>query len=391
MGKQKIVISILLLFGSAVSICVKCKELHDNIEKQKLHDAAAVSAQEYLQSKYGFTSTMSDETEYPMRQEGLLEKNVYEFSSEYNGRNFYVWVNKSDDNNIRYKDSYQFDDIYSDIESELKSEFPESFISYFWIGDNNEWDTNFSLYGGFAEYYNGDNLDELMKNGRGSVTMCIADATLENTAITQKLSDLNFSYCLTVFDNTEHLDEFEKFSEKKSSVISYIWYEYAAPYITEHKDNFGGEEHKLNIDIKQCGEFSYAYLSNMDFPFSESIKPPEKVDTNTFINHFRYENSDVKKSYDEREYVDAPVSEAWKFEGGSEDVIIYYPLDKLGNHNIDDIGGAWFLYGGESNNRNIDNILVFGDYAVMHLGFGTREFMLVDTSGKDQYIPQWAK
>ena len=249
MKKESIAVSILMFISIATAIGMKCIEFHEKKEKQKLHDSAAVAAQEYLQSKYGFTSAMSDETGFPERQKVLLRDNIYEFSSEYGGKDFYVWVNKNDDSSIRCKDSYQHDEICSDIEKELKKEFPVSFISYFWIGDNDEWQTDISLHGGFSDYYTGDNLDELMKNGRASLTMCIADASIENTNVTQKLSDLNFRYCLTVFDTAEHLDEFEKFSGKSIFASSYMDYQYAAPYFTEHRDNSGDEEHRLSIDI----------------------------------------------------------------------------------------------------------------------------------------------
>ena len=333
-------------------------EVKNKAEAKKLHDAAAAQAQEYLQSKYGFDAPMSDESEYPLRQKWLLEESVYEFSSEYDGRKFTVWVNPSDGDNIRCKDSYQFDDMCAKFKDMIEAEFPKSYISDLWLGDNDEWKTGNSLYGGFSDYYDGTNFVEMIKkNGKGSITVCVAESSLE--------------------------DSLNKFTE----------YKYAVPYITEHIDNLSGEKKKLAIDLKDCGEFKYAYLpvEIRGFPESEETSPPTKMDLGLFNMGFVWGGSDYNSAYDEREYIDTPVSDPWGFETRYGDVMVYYPLEKLKGHNIDDLGFAWRSYSGQTNNRNIEKLTVFGDYAVLRLAFGDTRFMIVDMSGKDEYIPGWMK
>lgn len=389
--------------AETISLCISIAlilgtigfNIYEKIEARKLHSDAVTAAQNYLKSKYGFNAAMSDETEYPARQKWLLKHSVYEFTSEYNEKTFYVWVNKSSDNDIRCKDSYQFDDIYSDIKNRLENEFPISFISNFWLGDNDEWQTGIALYGGFSDYYDGTNLNEIiMKNGKGTIKMCIAEDSFENSDIDKKLSDLNFTYCLTAFDTAEHLNEFKDFCGSGTSSFSdFIKYEYAAPYITEHIDNLSGEKTKLNIDLKYSGDFMYAYLpvENWNFPASENLDPPSKLDTNYFIDLFEFKGSKHEKAYDEREYVDTPVSEPWQFNCRYGDVMIYYPLDKLSEYDVEELGGAWYSHSGFSSNRNIEKLVVFGDYAVLRLQLGNMDFMLVDMSGKSEYTPGWAK
>ncbi len=395
MKARKIVIAVGISAMAAFFSYKTYNEVKNKAEAKKLHDAAAAQAQEYLQSKYGFDAPMSDESEYPLRQKWLLEESVYEFSSEYDGRKFTVWVNTSDGDNIRCKDSYQFDDMCAEFKDMIEAEFSESFISDLWLGDNDEWKTGNALYGGFSDYYDGTNLVEMIKkNGKGSISVCVAESSLEDSDIDQRLSELNFTYSLTAFDTAEHLDEFQKFCESGQSYLNeFTEYKYAVPYITEHIDNLSGEKKKLAIDLKDCGAFKYAYLpvEIRGFPESEETSPPTKMDLGLFNMGFVWGGSDYNSAYDEREYIDTPVSDPWGFETRYGDVMVYYPLEKLKGNNIDDLRFAWRSYGGFANDRNIEKLTVFGDYAVLRLEFGDTRFMIVDMSGKDEYIPGWMK
>ena len=378
-----------------IYIALLLSQIHEKTEAKKLHDDAVTAAQGYLQSKYGFSASISDETEYPARQRLLLKYGIYEFTSEYNEKTFSVWVNKNKENGILCKDSYQLDDMYSDIKNRLEDEFPVSFISDFWLGDTDEWETGLFLHGGFSDYYDGTNLNEIItKSGKGHIDMCVAEASFEDSDIDKKLSDLNFTYCLTAFDSAEHLDEFKKFiGTEKTAFYDYTQYKYAAPYITEHIDNLSGEKTKLNIDIKHSDDFMYAYLpvENRNFLASENIEPPSKLDANYFIDLFEFKGSKLTKAYDEREYVDTPVSEPWQFNCRFGDIMIYYPLDKLSEYDVEDLGGAWRSQSSIHNNRDIEKLVIFGDYAVLRLQFTNMDFMLVDMSGKDTYTPGWAE
>lgn len=370
--------------------------IHDKKEAQKLHDAAATVAQEYLQSKYHFSVPMCDDSEYPKRQEWLLSRNVYEFSAEYGGRSFAVWVNMPPEGETCCKDSYQFEDMRSELEGRITSKFPSAFITMFWLGDNDEWQKDQKLHGGFSDYYDGTNLDEIiMKSGTGTIKLCIAGDSFAGSGIDQMLSDLNFTYCLTAFDTEEHLEEFKKHCNPQTDSFSrFFEYQCAAPYLTEHIDNFGQTKSELHIDLIPCGDFLYAYLpsdTNHGFPASEPLAPPVQLDTNEFIGKFEYSGSKYTKAYDEREYVDTPISDAWHVDCRYGDIMIYYPLEKLRDYNPEELGMAWFSYSGQSNNRNIEKPVIFGDYAVFRLPYAEMDFMLADMRGKGQYIPGWAQ
>ena len=69
--------------------------------------------------------------------------------------------------------------------------------------------------------------------------------------------------------------------------------------------------------------------------------------------------------------------------------MVYYPLEKLKGHNIDDLSVAWYSQSSCANNRNIEKFTVFGDYAVLRLELPSTRFRIVDMSGKDEYIPGW--
>ena len=362
---------------------------------EKLHDNVVTAGQAYLQTKYGFTTDLTDETEYPARQRILLGEGIYEFSAEYNGRKFYVWVNSNTDDTDKCKDSYQYEDMFSEIKNRLYAEFPTSFIHYFWIGDDDEWETSHLLNGGFSEYYDGSNLDDILKkSGMGNIKFCVANASFKDSDIPQMLSDLNFSYCLTAFDNAEHLNEFQKLVEDTGTQLSteYTLYKYAYPYITENINNLHGEVSTPQIVLHDAEDFVYSYLpiENSGFPVAADIAPPTALETKAFTELFYYAGSKTSEGYDERQYVDTPVSVPHYFECGYGDVMIYYPLEKLKKYRIEDISYAWYSRGGFSNNRNIEKPVVFGDYAVLRLQYGEMYFMLVNMSGKGEYTPGWA-
>lgn len=366
-------------------------KMYKKRELQKLHDEAAADAQEYIMSKYGFSSDMTDETEYPDRQRIMKKYDTYEFSSEHDGRQFYVWVNKAPDKEVTFLDSYQYEDIAADIKSRIQQEFPASYVPYLWFGSKIEQASGLGLYGGFSEYYDGTDPGELIKQGSATIELCVAEGTLEGSGLYSWLNELGFTYCMTTFDTAEHLDEFSKL-RVNGGLSSFIEYEYAAPYITDHMDNFGDEVKRLDMDVIQGEEFMYAYLptENMGFPASEAIAPPSKLTNDYFTGFFEYGGSKYSKAYDERGFIDKPVSSPWHFDCRYGDVMIYYPLDKLSGYDIDEVRTAWFSHSGFSNNRNIEKMVIFGDYAVMRLELGDTDFMLVDMSGKDEYIPAWA-
>lgn len=367
--------------------------IYSKQKAEKLHDEAVTVAQNYLKNKYGFDVDLSDDSEYPMRQNALLKQDIYEFSAKYNNKDFCVWVNKKSEDNVCCKDSFQLDEISSGIENLVKEYFPLSFLSYCWIGDTGDWGKYTDLYGGFADYYDGTNLKEIMDKNYGQIKVCVCDDTIENPEIYQKLSDLNIKYSFTNFDSKAHLNEFKEFNSDFQSDYEYLSYKYAIPYITEHIDNLSGTEKKLDVKLDHNGEFYYSYLpvENRGFPASESIDPPAKTDIEYFNGLFEFKGSEISEPYDEREYIDTPVSDPWQFNCRYGDVMVYYPLDKLNKYNIDDLGYAWYSHGGFSNNRNIDKLTVFGDYAVLRLQYADIKFMLVDMSGKDEYVPGWDK
>lgn len=394
--KASKIIGIVSVCTAAVLLSVKG---YGMIKERQRYNEAVKAAQDHLQSKYGFSSDMSDDTQYPVRQKSLKDKNIYEFSSEHNGKSFSVFVNLDDESNIRCKDSYQLDEMYNEIKGRLEAEFPDSYIANCWLGDNDEWQTGHHLYGAFYDLYDGSNLDEIMKNsGLGQIEMCVTDTSLEGSDIYSKLEELNITYCFTAFDTKEHLEEFENLNGKGKKVIfdytDYADYEYAAPYITEHIDNINGEKVSRSFCVERADEFMYTYASKnspSDFPASEYIKSPSVIETKYFTSHFKYNGSEYKEAYDEREYVDTPLTKAWQFHNGFDDLLLYFPLDKLNGHDIEDLGCAWHSNGGFANDRNIEKLVVFGDYAVARLEMNSLEVMLVDIKGKGEYIPSWAK
>ena len=366
---------LVLFFGYKIIMRVKEK----NEYKAQLATATE-NAVRYVRGKYGFEPEFIEEMEESFDREEL---GIMYLNFQYNGKKFMVMSDCLNDNTV-YADTYQYEEVVQAVTDKILSEYPNGKLVSIIVGNNNT--PLFQAYGsfvsfrGFETYYDGSNLDEILTDCQGNVKMVFADTVFSDMGIADWLTERNIDVEFTSFDTEERLEKFETAASLDSS---YTRYKMLAPYITDHLEIEDGEKQGLNISLQSCGDFIYSYFptENKGFPVSREITVEE--------NHPEAITQQFKR-YNEGEYVSNPITNAYIFESGWG-TYIYYPLENLKDYDIENIGVAWYWDGGQSCNRGIEKLSVYGDYAVIRLPYGSRYFMLVDTSGYDEYIPGWAK
>lgn len=359
-------------FGYKIILTIKEK----NEYKAQL-TVATEYAVEYIRDKYGFEPEFIKESGTEFDRKNF---NIMYLDFRYNSKDFMVIFRRLNDN-TDCADDYQSKEIEQAIADKILSEYPDGKLISSSVAYKIQLYPHLFANFGFQTYYDGSNLDEVLTGCNGKIEMVFADTEFSDTGIVDLLTERNIDVEFTSFDTAERLEEFET----ASSVISpYYQYKKFAPYITDHLEiKDGVKKHGLNISFQSCGDFIYAYFptENKGFPVSREItveeQHPEAI-------------AQYYKKYDEGEYVSKPITNAYVFEYGWG-TYIYYPLEKLKDYDIENIGAAWYWDSGQSGNRGIEKLSVYGDYAVIHLPYGSRYFMLVDTSGYDEYIPSFTK
>ena len=374
-----VLLVILVLFcGYKIMLTIKEK----NEYKAQLA-MATENAVRYIRGKYGFEPEFIDETEFSFDREEL---GIMYLNFQYNGKKFRVVSDCLKDNTVCI-DNYQYEEVKQALTDKILSECPNGKAVNVDVACSSPlfqafdyFQTSVYFYG-FETYYDGSNLDEILTDCTGKVEMIFADTDFSDMGIADWLAERNIDFEFTSFDTEERLKGFG--SNPSSWFSSYYRYKMLAPYITDHLEIKDGEKQGLNISFQSCGDFIYSYFptKNNGFPVSSEATAEERH-PEAIAQHF--------KRYDEGEYVSKPITNAYVFDHGY-DIYIYYPLEKLKDYDIENIGVAWYSDGGQVNNRNIEKLSVWGDYAVFYLPVGADTFMLVDTSGYDEYIPGWAK
>lgn len=371
------VLLIILVSFCGYKIIMRIKE--ENKYKAQLA-MATENAVRYVRGKYGFEPEFINETEFSFDREKL---GIMYLNFQYNGKKFRVVSDCLKDNTVCV-DNYQYEEVKQALTDKILSECPNGKTVNVDVAYNTplfqEFFGGYLYYYGFETYYDGSNLDEILTNCRGEVEMVFADTVFSDMDILDWLTERNIDVEFTSFDTEEHLEQFEA----ASAGFSYSGYKMFAPYITDHLGIKDGKKCGLNISFQSCGDFIYSYFPTENKGFPAGFGMDVKELREGFM-------ADAFADYDEGEYVSKPLTKEYYFDCSYGDIYIYYPLEKLKDHDIENIDAAWYSFGGQSNNRNIEKLSVCGDYAVFCLRFSQMTFMLVDTSGYDEYIPGWAE
>jgi hypothetical protein len=378
--KRRIAGIICLMVGVSLWAYNGLNYLKTENEYKMQYEQASANAVRYIREKYGFEVKVMEDSnnlwDSYLRKHGIMKLMV-----KYGDEEFDVVSDCLQDSPVGV-DNYQYEEIKSAIINEISDELSGGKLIDYSVAIRNPWDSCVGIYG-FQTYYDGNNLDEVLTDCWGEIDMVFANTDFSHTYIASKLSEWNIDFEFTSFDTQERMEKFTN-EHLQSAYYGYGVFEKYAPYITDHLEIKDGETLGLNIKMQSCSDFMYSYfpVENDSFPRSYDMTVEERG-KNSIANHYSW--------YKEGEYVSKPITNAYFFDCRYGDIYIYYPLDKLKDYDIENIGAAWYSGGGQSNNRNIEKLSVCEDYAVFCLPFSQMEFMLVDTSGYEEYIPGWAE
>ncbi len=386
--KRKIALTvciILLVLLCGYTVFSYFKEKHDT---KVMYEQAYSNARQNIRDKYGFDAEFYESDEDKYFNSAYAEIGYIQFSAKYDGKEFFVISDCKKENPVSI-DDYQYEEVKSALASEISEELQGGEFVKLSLWEYSPWGYDYfgtySNFYGFHTFYDGTNLDKVLENCSGSLNMVFADTEFSDVPIADRLQALNIDFELTSFDTKEHLEEFCQ-NSSESYTDDYYRFKLFAPYITDHYKIKDGEVRRLDIKFQEYDDFMYSYFSasagNWDFPVSKDMPVTERSFKTGYVSRMYEYNG-------EGEYISKPLTNEYNFDCPHGDVYVYYPLDALEKYGLEleNIGAAWFSHGGGSNYANVEKMTVCGDYAVFCLPNEDISFVLVDTSGFDEYVP----
>ncbi len=380
--KRKIAVAVciiiwVLLFGYI--IFTHFKEKHDT---KVMYEQAYSNAQRNISEKYGFDFELY-ESDWDKSANTICSKSGWIWlTAKYDGKEFQVASGCLEADHVSL-DDYQYDEIKSALLDEISKKMPGGKTVNCELSEYIPWEDVHFGTSAFHTFYDGNNLDKVLGNGFGHISVAFAGADFSDVQIGEWLSGLNIKFEFTSFDTEEHLEEFCQ-EPPGRYFDDYYRFKLFAPYITDHYKIKDGEVKRLDIKFQSCDDFMYSYFSkgNWDFPVSEDMPVTERSFKTGYVSRMYEYNG-------EGEYISKPLTNEYNFDCFHGDIYVYYPLDTLEKYDLEleNIGAAWFSHGGGSNYANVEKMTVCGDYAVFCLPNEDISFVLVDTSGFDKYVP----
>lgn len=357
-----------------IALFCAVRPIYIRVKTEREHKAQIAMANEnavrYVREKYGFESEVVEKTKYDFISSDLYGVMGVRLLAE--GREFNVIADTTKESGDCV-DDFQLDEIKAAFLEKLNEIQPGGKSVKTYIGS---W---------FREKFNGENLDELLKNCHIELEMTFADVDFSKSALPEKMKEYGVtSYRLTSFDTEARLDEFMKLGG-----ITEHSYELYAPYITDYIELEGGEESGLSYNLGSFDDFQYCWFPEYNAKY-KSTTHPENVKAS------EYDNSSFKRHFDEDNEayaISKPLSKIYKLNDGYGETCIYYPLSKFEGTDLDTIGAAWCMDVGIVSSYDIARAEVCGDYAVFTLpsGGGGKMFMLVDITDCKDFVPEWRK
>ncbi|MBQ8011127.1 MAG: hypothetical protein IJ265_06205 [Oscillospiraceae bacterium] len=363
--KSKWFMLLLILLG--ISLCIRIKTEYEYYTK---YTWVTENASDYIRNKYGFhaelVSTPEKNSSY---WEG--EKGSVSVTMRYDGKEFWVEADKSKDNPECF-DNYQEDEIAAAAERYISEKLPDGKIISLRYSDRN------SAYCFFInDYFDGSNLEQILENCYASLEMVFADREFSEADIAELPFD---SIDLTAFDTAEHRDEFlSRLPEFR--IYEYIDYQKYAPYITDYIGKSKDEITGLDVTLLETAEFAYAYFPDEWNTYTKSRNDIQAESREISSIHWNLEQKGAEQ------WVSHPISNGYYFDSGWGDVRIYYPLEKLQDHDPQNLHIVWYSFGGMSNNYGIKRAEICGEYAVFNIPFGRSQFVIVDDTDQESTVP----
>lgn len=374
--KTKTIIFIAVIFIMLLSVCgVKYYYRH---KYDKDIAFAKAEAEDHIAEKYGFEDIILEWDEvYPSF---FTDNNNFStaFSANCGGEEFGI-IFYRENGKAECFDNYQQEEMRAALEKYFCENFPNgSIVSMYFKGKGVPYS-----YSGFMYkdvFFDGENITEILSKCQGKLEMAFYDTEFSQSDIEKIIpKDSRLDAEFVSFDTKELCDEcVSDAKEQRQYTHFYFVLEKYAPHLTDYIYIENEGANGFNVDIMENDEFLYAY-----FP-TESTKLASRTDI-TAEPVGTSKVTEIFTRYGEENYLGEQLSSEYYFDSIYGDVWIYYPLEKLGDYDIEKVGLAWFSAGGMSDNHNIEKARVCGDYAVFNMPFGEDYFRLVYSENLDEY------
>ncbi|MBR0529551.1 MAG: hypothetical protein IJJ76_07300 [Ruminococcus sp.] len=365
------------------------KQYKFNKQWQSQNEIAEANALEYVRDKYAIdakvVSFRNDVYKDESNGDYWITKLYNTVTLESDGHKFNVivkWKERSSDG---------YDNYYTDeVEELLKQQLSESCHGepvYTNISEYSELDNNNDMWGYIDrggvyltkdEHFDGSDLKGVLKDCNLSVDALAVDTVFDDCELFDMFAQIDADAVFYSFDTMEHLEAAREVPGMiNGNDIGLMKY---APYITDYRSIHDGKNVHRDFGVKTKDDMLF-----MAFPDGNS-----ESDTYTYDKVIIGDRDTINSYYDHNklsEYLSSPitdgyiVNEEYKWE---VIVCVYYPLEKLKDHDIEDVGLAW----AESTTRYaIIPPDIVDDYAVFFLNPG-EAFKLVDTKGLEPLTPK---
>lgn len=340
--------------------CV-CRGLMAEYMEYRQVRQASDNAVRYIQNKYGITAEIIKVHERYTPDDGKRR-----IQMSYNDKSFVVCAEDMCDSAFG-RDGYQYDEIAAAFTERISSELQGGICVWSQAVNTESFDERGVYYGSlmFDTYFDGTNLDEIMnENFSGDLTMLLYDTDLsEHSELIKWLCDHRFDLELVCLDTKEHMEEFSEFLPSNVNYygISPVYYKYYVPHITDYLKAKDGviTQSGVNIRLNAADEFSYCRFEDNEekaFP-----KTPENDDLSMEISEYDV-LGEVYEYRVDKDIIKAPISQEYCFNNKEGSTWIYYPLDKLEGHKLEDIALVYTHISGVTN--DIIRPKKCGDHAV---------------------------
>lgn len=349
---------------------------------------ARSNAVKYVKEKYGIDAEIVSLYSEQCKNNNYFIKEMLKSNYDYvelsdGEKNFYVCINWKEETTDGY-DTYESDKILNAINQKVEAEFPESRIALCSIisPDFNHSDIfrlyRSGIYLAKNEKFDEIDLENVLQRCEGQIYTVCADAVFDGCELFDFLQKNNFEGKFISLTDKAILDEFVSSSEiNKASLFEEQCKKYA-PYITDRRKITKNGHFQSLYDLKSIDEF------NLYFCPDEHIGSGSKIIGITNAGSI-FENYKTRKI---DSFLSRSLSEGYDIQKVSwGKVYIYYPLNKLEGHDLNDIGAAWF----GDHCYDIARPTVAGDYAVFELSEHASQFVITDTKGMETFTPNYKR
>ncbi len=342
------------------------KQYKFNKQWQSQNEIAEANALEYVRDKYAIdakvVSLSNDEYKSGPNDDYWITRIYNTVTLESDGHKFNVivkWQERSPEGCDNY---YTYE-----IEEYLKQQISESchgktaytIISEYTKVNDDMWASidRSGVYLAKDEHFDGSDLKGVLKDCKLFVETAVVDTVFDDCELFDMFAQIDADADFYSFDTTEHLEAAKEV--KRTFDMGIMEY---APYITDYRSIHDGQDIHRDIGVKTKDDMLFRSIPDGHSESDASVFDKAAIKD--------CDNIDFYYSYNKlSEYLSSPITDGYivSRDGVWGDVCIYYPLEKLKDHDIEDVGLAW----AESSARyGIIRPIIADEYAVFILRTG---------------------